>query len=89
MQGTTRRDNRRGVDSRHPNADFVLLEEIGDQFVEVDIRLGIVVVCQLVVITTIVSQESIGRIVRLTPDTPHQGSPWAAYGPRPSEPRDA
>lgn len=47
--------NRRRIDSRHPDADLVLLEEIGDKVVEVHIRLSVVEVGQLVVITTIVS----------------------------------
>lgn len=43
------------VDSRHPDAHLVLLEQVGDELVEVDIRLGVVEVGQLVVITEDVS----------------------------------
>jgi len=35
--GTSRVDNRVWVDSRHPNPDLILLEQIRDQVVEVDI----------------------------------------------------
>ena len=45
--------DRCGVDGRHPNANLVLLEEIGDQLVEVDIRFGIVKVGELVIITEV------------------------------------
>ena len=48
-------DDGGGVDSRHPDADLVLLEEIGDELVEIDIRLGVVEVGELVVITEDVS----------------------------------
>ena len=48
-------DNGGRVDSRHPDAHLVLLEQVGDELVEVDIRLGVVEVGELVVITEDVS----------------------------------
>ena len=82
-------DDRRGVNGRHPNANLVLFEEIGDQLVKVDVGLRIVVVGKLMVVTVMISTMSNERKTGLTPDTPHRGSPWAAYGQRPSEPLDA
>ena len=39
------------VDGRHPNACFVHLEKIGDEFVEVDVFLGVVEECELAIVT--------------------------------------
>lgn len=55
MHGASGWNNRGGVDGRHPDTDFVLLEQVGNQLVEVDVRLSVVVVCQLVVIAALVS----------------------------------
>ena len=38
------------IDGRHPDANFVLLEQVCDEVVEVDVGLGIVEVRQLVVV---------------------------------------
>lgn len=44
-------DYRCGVDSGHPDADLVLLEQVCDELVEIDVGLSIVEVSELVVIT--------------------------------------
>jgi hypothetical protein len=57
-------DDRGRVDCRHPNAHFVLLEEVRNQFVEVDIRFRIVVVRQLMIVTRHCQYGSTMRKVR-------------------------
>lgn len=53
MRHACRIDDRCRIDSRHPNADLVLLEQVGNELVEVDIGLGIVEVGELVVIARV------------------------------------
>ena len=57
LSTASRVDNGCGIDSRHPDAHLVLLEQVGDELVEVDIRLSVVEVSQLVIITGCVSMR--------------------------------
>lgn len=50
------------VDSRHPDANFVLLEQVGDHIIEVDVRIGIIEEGKLMVIAACVSLIEQNRV---------------------------
>jgi hypothetical protein len=82
-------DNRSWINSGHPNSNLVLLEQVGDEIVEVHICLREVEVRQLVMVAEHVSDDDIVKKRGHTLDTLRRGSPSAICAQRPFELQDA